>query len=99
MAEQTTDLKEKKKTKIGSVLKFLIPHLINDERVEIKIGHLPDNETLVVDIKVPGNKVGVLLGKANENGQNPMKMAMLKICKQIGFYEGFTEVVIKIGEQ
>ena len=86
----------KKKSNLGTVLRFLIPFIINDERNEVKVGQLPDGETLVIDICVPSDKVGILLGKANDNGQNPMKQALLKLCKQISYYQGFKEVVIKI---
>lgn len=86
------------KKSIKEVLDIMVQALINEEQYKINIGKLPDNKTIVVDVYVPTNKVGVMLGRMDEFGRNPTKIAMYRLIKQVSFYHGFNDVVLKIDE-
>ena len=86
------------KEKLQKILDTIIPEIINEDNYELVLGKLGDAKTLVVEIKVNPKKVGVLLGKRDEYGANPTKQALYRIIKQIIFYQGFTELVLTIGE-
>lgn len=86
------------KHSIKEVLDTVVEALINDSQYKINIGKLPDNKTIVIDILVPSRKVGIMLGKMDEFGRNPTKIAMYRLMKQVSFYHGFNDVVLKIDE-
>jgi hypothetical protein len=89
---------DSQKNRLVTILESIIPAVTNGSIFEVKVGKLADNTTLVININVPQDKVGIVLGRLDESGKNPMKMALLKICKQVAYYQGFTEVLLKIGE-
>lgn len=93
-----TNIMVSPKRSIKEVLEILVDSLINGDEYKLTIGKLPDNKTLVLDISVNPKKVGIMLGKMDEFGKNPTKIAVYRIMKQVGFYHGFTNVVLNINE-
>lgn len=86
------------KQTIKEVLDNIVQALINDTEYKVNIGKLPDSKVIVVDVLVPPQKVGVMLGKMDEFGRNPTKIAVYRLIKQVSFYHGFSDVVLKIDE-
>lgn len=86
------------KTRVESLLKAIILSITNTDNFVLHIGRIAQDDTLVIDIKVPSDKVGIVLGRRDMDGTNPMKLAILKIVKQTAYYYGFKEVLIKVGE-
>lgn len=86
------------KSKLQKLLTTILESITNSSVFEVTIGKLRDDTTLVINILVPSDKVGLVLGRADQYGLNPMKLAILRICKQASFYYGYKEILIKIGE-
>jgi hypothetical protein len=70
------------------LIKAIVMYLINSEDFKITIGIVSSTQTLVISIKVATDKVGALLGRAENGFKVPTKTSIARIIKQGAFFSG-----------